>query len=368
MSMSDRDQLPPSFTCPLPLPESPCILLGHGSGGKLTGQLIDQIFLPQFANPYLNEKHDGAILPSPGFMPFSSSDHPPQMAMTTDSYVVNPLFFPGGDIGKLCIYGTVNDLSMCGATPLYISLGFILEEGLPLEILERIVHSIQLAAKETQVAIVTGDTKVVERGKGDGIFISTTGIGRLNTTHSPHPRTIKPGDCILVSGDLGRHGICILGQREGFQFDPPIESDCASLVPLVSSLYTAGIHPHALRDLTRGGLSSALNELASICQCDFIIDEKTIPIREDIRGACEILGLDPLYVACEGRMVAFVDPLDTQKALNILKSLSLGKKSRIIGTVKARSESSKGKVFLKTNLGSERILDTLIGDQLPRIC
>jgi hydrogenase expression/formation protein HypE len=281
-----------TLSCPIPISQYPQILLAHGGGGKLMHQLIEKIFGAAFANEYLNERHDGAALTLNGA----------KLAFTTDSYVVRPLFFPGGDIGKLAVYGTVNDLAMCGARPLFLSAGFILEEGLPMETLWKIVQSMREAAHKAHVQIVTGDTKVVDKGKGDGVFINTAGIGIIEHSLAISPKNVRPGDLILLNGDVGRHGIAIMAVREGLSFESAIESDCAPLAEVVLKLIEAGIELHCLRDLTRGGLASALNEIAQTAQVHITIDESAVPVREDVQGACEILGLDPLYVANEGTL------------------------------------------------------------------
>ncbi len=341
-------------SCPLPILEYPQILLAHGGGGKLMHQLIE-IFGAAFTNKYLDERHDGARFTLNG----------KTLAFTTDSYVVRPLFFPGGDIGKLAIYGTVNDLAMCGARPLYLSAGFILEEGLPMETLWRVVQSMREAAQTAQVQIVTGDTKVVDKGKGDGVFINTAGIGIVEHDLAITPKSVRPGDCVLLNGDVGRHGIAIMAVREGLAFESEIESDCAPLADVVMQLIRERIEMHCLRDLTRGGLASALNEIAQAARVHISIDESAVPVREDVQGACEILGLDPLYVANEGRFIAFVAPSDAERALEIVQAHSPEKNAALIGHV---SEEPAGLVTLKSRIGAQRILDMLSGEQLPRIC
>jgi hydrogenase expression/formation protein HypE len=287
------------------------------------------------------------------------------LAFTTDSYVVHPLFFPGGDIGSLAIHGTVNDLAMCGAKPLWLSAGFILEEGLPIETLQRVVDSMAQAARDTGVSIVTGDTKVVDRGKGDGIFINTAGIGIVPAGVTIGPQRVAPGDAILLSGDLGSHGVAVLSMREGLSFTGDIVSDSAPLQGVVADLIESGVEVHCLRDLTRGGLASALNEIASATGVMLSIDERTIPVRNEVQGACEVLGLDPLYVANEGRFVAFVPKADAERALAILRAHAVARAASLVGEV-CRNESPA--VVLKTVLGTHRFLDLLSGEQLPRIC
>jgi hydrogenase expression/formation protein HypE len=375
--MSAKDDF--VLSCPIPISEYPQILLAHGGGGKLMHQLIEKIFGAAFANSYLDERHDGAIIrledltPTPSLKgrgsPLRTGEGlgkgSAKLAFTTDSYVVRPLFFPGGDIGKLAIYGTVNDLAMCGARPLYLSAGFILEEGLPMETLWRVVQSMKQAADAAKVQLVTGDTKVVDKGKGDGIFINTAGIGIIEHDLSIAPKSVRPGDCVLLNGDVGRHGIAIMAVREGLSFESDIESDCAPLADLVMKLIEERVEIHCLRDLTRGGLASALNEIAQAAQVNISIDESAVPVREDVHGACEILGLDPLYVANEGRFVAFVAPSDAERALKIMRSHPLGEGAALVGRVKG---DPSGLVTLRSRIGAQRIFDMLSGEQLPRIC
>ena len=345
----------PTASCPIPLNDYPKVLLAHGGGGRLMDQLIAKMFAPAFANPLLAQRHDGAVIDLNG----------QRLAFTTDSYVVRPLFFPGGDIGKLAINGTVNDLAMCGARPLYLSAGFIIEEGLAMETLWRVVQSMKRAAADAGIKVVTGDTKVVDKGKGDGLFINTAGIGRVDYDCGISPAAVRPGDAVLLSGDIGRHGMAIMSVREGLQFESSIESDCAPLADLVQSLLEEGIEIHCLRDLTRGGLASALNEIAQCARRQIDIDQNAVPVREEVHGACEILGLDPLYVANEGRFVAFVPASDVDRAIRTMRSRILGAEATQIGVVTA---GSPGLVTLKTQIGARRILDLLSGEQLPRIC
>ncbi len=321
----------------------------------MTRQLIENVFKPAFANPDLDTAHDGAVLD------IGSG----RLVMTTDSYVVQPLFFPGGDIGSLAVYGTVNDLSMCGARPLYLSASFILEEGLPVETLQAVAESMKEAASKSGVHIVTGDTKVVETGSGDGLFITTTGVGRMETKDRIHPTAIKPGDQILLSGDLARHGLAVLGARNALGFDMVIESDCAPLMRPVMALIEAGLEVHCMRDLTRGGLATALVELAQSSGTGFDIQESLVPVNDEVRGACELLGFDPFYVANEGRFVCIVSEESAPRALSILQQDPLAKEARLIGCVESTPE---GTVTLKTSIGSKRRLDLLSGEQLPRIC
>ncbi len=341
--------------CPIPIQDYPQVLLAHGGGGKLMQQLIQRMFVATFASTELTRQHDGAV--------FTVDSG--RLAFTTDSYVINPIFFPGGDIGSLAIHGTVNDLAMCGALPRYISVGFILEEGLKMETLWQIVQSMQKAAQNAGIAIVTGDTKVVDRGKGDQIYINTAGVGEITHEMDIHPGEIQPGDAVLLSGDIGRHGIAIMAVREGLEFETAIESDSAPVNHVVRDLIDAGITIHCLRDLTRGGLSSALIEIAETRGLTIHINESAIPVREDVQGACEMLGFDPLYVANEGRFVAIVAPEDAQKALSVMKGHDVSGEAAIIGEVTAEEA---GRVTMTSRIGTKRIVDMLSGEQLPRIC
>ena len=343
------------FVCPAPLAAGDLVLLGHGSGGKLSADLIRNLFLPLFGNPTLDRLEDQAVLPVGGV----------RLAFTTDSFVVKPLFFPGGDIGSLAVHGTVNDLAMGGAMPLALSAAFIIEEGLPMETLARIAESMARAAREAGVEIVTGDTKVVERGKGDGVFINTTGIGLVRGGVELSASAARPGDVVLVSGYLGDHGIAIMAQREGLEFDCPVASDSAALHTLVAAMLDASTGIRALRDPTRGGLASTLNEIAGQSRAGIALDERAIPVREAVRGACELLGLDPLYVANEGKLVAIVAPEAAGAVLAAMREHPLGRDAARIGTV---TQSNAGLVTLRTLLGVTRVVDMLSGDQLPRIC
>ncbi len=342
-------------SCPIPQSNYAQILLAHGGGGRLMHQLIEQTIVPAFRNPVLDVRHDSAVLDVGGV----------RLAFTTDSYVVRPLFFPGGDIGTLAVNGTVNDLAMSGARPLYLSASFVLEEGLPVETLQRILASMRRAAEAAEVQIVTGDTKVVDRGKGDGIFITTAGVGRIEHTLAITPTSVRPGDAVLLSGDLGRHGMAIMAVREGLEFETTIESDCAPLAGLVADLISGGIRVHCLRDLTRGGLASALIEIAEAAGVQVHIREAAVPVGEEVRGACEILGFDPLYVANEGRFLAFVPGRDGDRALALLRSHELGAGASLIGSV---SGDLAGMVTMRSSIGAERLVDMLSGEQLPRIC
>ncbi len=343
-----------NLSCPIPLDQYPQVLLAHGGGGKLMHQLINQMFAPAFQS--LGVQHDSAVVNLPTS----------KIAMTTDSYVVHPLFFPGGDIGSLSVYGTVNDLAMSGARPLYLSAGFILEEGLAMETLWQVVQSMQQAAAATGVKIITGDTKVVDRGKGDGIFINTTGVGAIEHEQFIAPTSVEPGDLIILNGDLGRHGMAIMAVREGLEFETTIESDSAPCSSLVLELLADGLTIHCLRDLTRGGLASALNEIAIAAGVSIQIEELAIPVREDVRGACEILGFDPLYVANEGRFIAFVPEASVDQALKIIQSQN--DEATIIGKVAYKSNNKIGLVTMESIIGTTRLIDMLSGEQLPRIC
>ena len=343
------------LSCPLPISEYANVLLAHGGGGKLMHQLIENIFASSFDNPQLETKHDGVVL----------DIGQGKLVFTTDSYVVHPLFFPGGDIGKLAVNGTVNDLAMCGARPLYLSVAFILEEGLPIESLWRIAQSMRNAANEADVRIVTGDTKVVDKGKGHGVFINTTGVGVLEHDVTISPASVRPGDVIILNGDVGRHGIAIMAEREGLSFETKIESDCAPLAGPVMKLINAGIEIHCLRDLTRGGLATALVEIAETSHLHIEIDESAIPVSDDVQGACEILGFDPIYVANEGRFVTFIPEKHVPMTLDILCSDSSGLDACIIGKV---MDQNSALVTMKSMIGAERIVDMLSGEQLPRIC
>jgi hydrogenase expression/formation protein HypE len=332
------------------------ITLSHGGGGRDTSRLIEKMFLPAFANPYVQVLHDGVVLPVP-------SD---AIAFTTDSYVIDPLFFPGGDIGKLAVTGTVNDLAMCGARPLYMSCSFILEEGLLQSDLQRVVSSMKAEAVAQSLSIVTGDTKVIERRSGGGLFITTSGIGISMVSYPIDPLQIEPNDMILLSGDIGRHGMAIMALREGLSFTSPLASDCASLVPTVQALVEAQIRLHCLRDLTRGGLATALIELAEASRLEFVVAEEAIAVSGQVKSACEMLGIDPLYVANEGRCIALVPESHAEKALQIMQELSHDSNAAIIGRVTANT-STPG-VRIKNEFGTHRYLYKLSGDQLPRIC
>ncbi len=343
------------FTCPVPFAPKDRILLGHGSGGKLSAELTREIFLPAFSNPALERLDDQAVVEVEGV----------RIAMTTDSFVVKPLFFKGGDIGSLAVHGTVNDLAMGGATPLYLSAAFILEEGLPMETLRRVTESLARAASEAGVRVITGDTKVVEKGSGDGLFINTTGIGIVAEGVELSADRAKPGDAVILSGSIGEHGIAILAEREGLEFETPVGSDSAALHTLVTEMLAAARGIRCLRDPTRGGVSSTLNEIAQQSKVSIRIEERAIAVRPEVQGACELLGLDPLYVANEGKLIAIVDAADAEAVVAAMRRHPLGADAGIIGSV---GDGPAGLVTMRTVFGPSRIVDMLSGDQLPRIC
>ncbi len=357
--MSEKPNSLAQLSCPAPHPVKDTIVLGHGSGGRLSAELMRSVFLPAFANPVLSRLDDQAIILVKGT----------RLAFTTDSFVVKPLFFPGGDIGSLAVHGTVNDLAMGGAEPLFLSVAFIIEEGLSISVLRRVVESLRGAAKKAGVEIVTGDTKVVEKGSGDELFINTTGIGLVPDQLELSANRARPGDKVLLSGSIGEHGIAILAQREGLEFECPVESDSAALNELVAGMLeviskdTSQIR--CLRDPTRGGVSSTLNEIAEQSGVGIQLVESAIPIREEVRGACEMLGLDPLYVANEGKLIAIVAPQAADAVLSAMRADPLGRKACVIGTV---VEVPSPIVTIRTELGTSRCVDMLAGDQLPRIC
>jgi len=330
------------------------VLLAHGSGGKLAHELICGSFISELDNPLLAPMDDAAVFAAPG-----------RLAFTTDSYVVRPIFFPGGDIGRLAVSGTVNDLSMVGAKPLYLSLAFIIEEGLPFEDLERIVKSIKDTAGEAGVKIVTGDTKVVERGSADKLFINTAGVGEVPPRVNISGHSAKPGDAVILSGTIGDHGIAVLSRREGLRFGTSLESDCAPLNRLVADMIEVSDNIHSLRDPTRGGLASTLNELAGQSGVSIMIEETDVPIREEVQSACEMLGLDPLHIANEGKLVAVVDAADADKMVARMRLNKYGRNAAVIGRVQ---EGRPGRVTMKTRLGTSRVIDMLVGEPLPRIC
>ena len=342
--------------CPIPIADYPVVTLAHGGGGRLTRQLIERLFRVAFDNEWLEEQHDGAILEAGEGRP----------VLTTDSFVVSPVVFPGGDIGKLAVCGTVNDLAMCGAVPRYLTCALVLEEGLPMELLWRVVASMGATARAAGVQIVTGDTKVVARGQADQVFVNTAGLGFVAAGREVRPGMVREGDVILVNGDVGRHGIAVFASREGIGFETAIESDCAPLAAAVQALQAAGVELHGLRDLTRGGLATACVELVGEQQT-FRLDEAAIGVRDDVRGACELLGFDPLYVANEGRFLAVVPARDAERALEVLAAHrpQPDAEPARIGVV---DRSAPGRVVLRSVVGGERPLDLLSGEQLPRIC
>lgn len=359
--MAEKTNSLAQLSCPAPHPVKDTIVLGHGSGGRLSAELMRAVFLPAFENPILARLDDQAIVNVNGV----------RLAITTDSFVVRPLFFPGGDIGSLAVHGTINDLAMGGAKPLFLSVAFIIEEGLSIAVLRRVVESLRAAAQKAGVEIVTGDTKVVERGCGDELFINTTGIGLVPESLDLSANRARPGDKVLLSGSIGEHGIAILAQREGLEFECPIESDSAALHNLVAAMLEATKKTgndndiRCLRDPTRGGVSSTLNEIAEQSRVGIHLEESSIPIREEVRGACEMLGLDPLYVANEGKLIAIVAPQAAEAVLRAMRADPLGRNAQIIGTV---VESASPIVTIRTELGTSRCVDMLAGDQLPRIC
>lgn len=343
------------LACPIPISEYPQVLMAHGGGGKLSQQIIQKMVVPQFRNDLLDQLHDGAVFSLNGS----------RLAFSTDSYVINPIFFPGGDIGELAVNGTVNDLAMCGARPMYLSAGFIIEEGFAMNDLWKVIISMQKAATNAGVQIVTGDTKVVDRGKGDKIFINTSGVGIIAPEVHIGARNAKVGDSIIISGEIAVHGIAIMSVREGLEFGTTMQSDTASLNHLVAAMLQASPGIHVLRDPTRGGVASSLNEIAESSGVGIRIDENKIPISEPVRGACEILGLDPLYVANEGKLLAFVSREDAELVVSVMRKHPLGKDSVIIGEV---VKDHVGTVIMKTSIGGSRVVDVLSGEQLPRIC
>ncbi len=344
------------MACPIPISDYPTVQLAHGGGGRLSQMLIEEMFVAAFDNPVLAQLHDGAILDIGAN----------RLALSTDSYVVHPLFFPGGDIGSLAVHGTVNDVAMCGARPIALSAGFIIEEGLPMEDLWRIVRSMSDAAHGAGVAVVTGDTKVVDRGKGDGIYINTTGIGVIGDDVEISPHRARPGDVVLLSGAIAVHGITIMSVREGLEFETRLETDSAALHTLTAALLERrGRDVHVLRDPTRGGVASTLNEIAAQAGVGIRLDEEPIPIDEEVRGACEILGFDPLYVANEGKCIAIVAREAADELLQTMRGHPLGARAAIVGEV---VEEHPGKVFLRSRIGGLRVVDMLSGEQLPRIC
>ncbi|MBA2304376.1 MAG: hydrogenase expression/formation protein HypE [Acidobacteria bacterium] len=345
-------------SCPAPFTQYDRVLLGHGSGGRLSADLVHRLFLPAFRNEMLERLDDQAVCT---LAPHADA----RIAFSTDSYVVQPLFFPGGDIGRLAVHGTVNDLAMGGATPLYLSAAFILEEGLPLADLARIVDSMRDACVEAGVALVTGDTKVVDRGKGDGVFITTSGVGVVPAGRTLSASACRPGDKIILSGTLGDHGIAIMSVREGLEFETTLESDTAPLADLTKVMLEACPAIRCMRDPTRGGLSSALHEIAAASSVGMSLAESAIPVRPQVRGACEILGLDPLYVANEGKLIAVVPPGDADRLVNVMRADARGVDAAIIGAV---TSDHPGMIVMRSLVGGTRVVTMLAGEQLPRIC
>ncbi len=343
------------LSCPVPLTNYKTVTLAHGGGGTLSRQLVQSMFLPQFNNPALSDEHDGAILSMEGGT----------FAFSTDSYVVKPVFFPGGNIGDLAVYGTVNDIAMCGARPLYLSCAFIIEEGFAMEQLWTVVQTMQRAAEKAGVQLVTGDTKVVDRGKGDGIFITTAGVGVVPRGVVISPKRAAPGDVIVLSGRIADHGIAIMSVRQGITFETEIVSDTAPLNGMVEAMLEAEPDIHVLRDPTRGGIASALNEIALSAGRGIEIAESAIPVADAVTGACEILGLDPLYIANEGKLLAIVPERSASKVLEVMKKNPHGGEATVIGRV---VEDHPGIVVMRTTIGSNRIVDMISGEQLPRIC
>ncbi|MBL7013719.1 MAG: hydrogenase expression/formation protein HypE [Candidatus Marinimicrobia bacterium] len=344
-----------NLSCPLPIMDHKTIQLAHGAGGQLSNDLIDTLFLPRFSNKTLNAMEDQAVLDFPG----------KRLSFSTDTFVVDPIFFPGGNIGELAINGTVNDVAMCGAKPLFLSVAFILEEGLPMEDLHQILISMEIAAKKAGVTIVTGDTKVVNKGSCDKIFINTTGIGVLESDLNIASSQIKMGDKIILSGTLADHGMAVMTSRDGLSFQSRVKSDTAALNGLIDSMLKGSNNIHALRDPTRGGVATTLNEFARSSNLGISLIEENIPVKSDVKGACEILGIDPLYVANEGKLIAVVSNEDAPNILDAMKNHPLGKDAVIIGEVVS---NHPGMVTMKTGLGANRIVDMPIGEQLPRIC
>jgi hydrogenase expression/formation protein HypE len=351
--MADVPDKPFDLSCPVPSEGAGRVTVAHGGGGRMTERLIEEVFLPVFRGAELGRRHDGAYIRDLGG----------RAAVTTDSFVVNPIFFRGGSIGSLAVHGTVNDLAMCGARPLCITAAFILEEGLEIAALKQIAADMAEAARASGVEIVAADTKVVERGKGDGVYINTTGIGECLIGETG-PWRVEPGDAVIVSGDLGRHGIAVMSQRAGIEFESPVLSDAAPLWPAVEALIGAGFEIHCMRDLTRGGLSSALNEIARARGAEITIEETAIPVSEPVRGACEFLGLDPLYVANEGRFCVMVPGHEAARAVDTLRRIEVSSGACIAGLI----GDGPPRVILRTRIGGRRVVDMLSGEQLPRIC
>ena len=344
-----------NLTCPLPPRDYPLVVMGHGGGGKLSAELVEQLFLPAFRNETLEQLSDAAVLPNVTG----------RLAFSTDSYVVRPLFFPGGSIGDLAVNGTVNDLAMVGARPLYLSAGFIIEEGFSMDELSRVVHAMAAAAREAGIPVVTGDTKVVDRGHGDGCYINTAGVGQVDDHVLLAPSRVRAGDAIIVSGTIADHGMAIMSVREGLQFDAVIASDSAPLHTLVQAMLASKANIRVLRDPTRGGVASALNELARSANVGMTIDEMSVPIHLTTQSACELLGMDPMFVANEGKLLAIVSPADAESLLSVMREHPLGREAAIIGHV---TDEHRGIVVARTAIGGKRVIAMMIGEQLPRIC
>ncbi len=354
--MPDPPPDSPNWTCPLPLRDYPNVVMGHGGGGKLSSELVEYLFLPAFRNEALAVLGDATVLPAPGG----------RLAFSTDSFVVRPLFFPGGSIGHLAVNGTVNDLAMAGAKPLYLSAGFILEEGLAIADLRRVVEDMAASARAAGVQIVTGDTKVVERGHGDGLYINTAGVGVLADGLNVDPGRAQPGDAVLLSGSIGDHGMAIMSVREGLSFESPIVSDCAPLHELAAlAIHVAGEALHVMRDPTRGGITAALHEIARASKVGVVVDESKTPVQPEVRAACEILGLDPMGVANEGKMLALVAAEKAEAVLAAWRAHPLGAGAAFIGTV---TDTHPGMLLAKTVIGARRVVPLPIGENLPRIC
>ncbi len=353
--MSDDGATIDGWVCPMPLRDQPNIVMGHGGGGKLSAELIEHLFLPAFSNEHLDGLGDAAVMDLP----------PGRIAMSTDSFVVRPRIFPGGNIGELAINGTVNDVAMAGAEPKYVSVAMILEEGMPIDELAWLVQAMAKAAETAGVQLVTGDTKVVDKGHGDGVYINTTGVGVIRDGVDIHPSNVQPGDVVLVNGTIGDHGMAIMSVREGLEFESTIRSDTAALNHLIAALLDAEIDVRALRDPTRGGLAATLNEFAAAGEVGVVVDEMKLPVDRAVASACEILGMDPFYVANEGKVVVVVPPDQAERALEIMHGDELGTKATQIAEI---VDSHPGIVVAKTAIGATRVVDTQVGEQLPRIC
>ena len=346
---------PANWSCPRPIGIHPVVVMGHGGGGRLTAELVAEVFMPALHNDALDRLGDSAIVIAGGA----------RLAMTTDSYVVSPLFFPGGDIGTLAVHGTVNDLACAGAVPLYLTAAFVIEEGMPLTDLARIAESMASAARSAGVMVVAGDTKVVDRGRGDGVYITTAGIGVLRAGVEVGPEMARPGDVVLVSGPIGQHGVAVMSVREGLEFGTPIVSDTAPVHGLVAALVEAGIEVHVLRDPTRGGVAAVLNEIAAASGVGVVVDEAAVPVRAEVRSACALLGLDPMQVANEGRLIAFVAAAHGELAIEVMRACAGGEQTVAIGRV---VDEHPGMVVGRTAIGGTRVIDMPLGELLPRIC